>query len=182
MAWILRLALTAPYAMISEHSSQSDCFYPKNNHDHSSRTSDKLQPRYPDFMIGSQVYSLINKRHLSLIFTLISTHKTEAHTNALHLANLRINCCCRQTRRSCDHWRKPEKNQTSDISVVHDERKGCTAVITFGVEEGKTVRGCLDYLITCALMRLGMRACVLYISVCMCVSHQPTHSHLHKPF
>lgn len=64
-------------------------------------------------MIGSQVHSLINKRYLSLIFKPISTHKTEAHTNALHLTNLRINCCCRQTWRSCDHRRKPEKNQTS---------------------------------------------------------------------
>lgn len=123
-------------------------------------------------MIGSQVHSLINKRHLSLIFKPISTHKTEAHTNALHLTNLRINCCCRQTWRSCDHRRKPEKNQTSDISAVHDERKGCTAVITFGVEEGTTVRGCLGYLITCALMRLGIRA--LHFRVHMCVP--PAHS------
>lgn len=113
LAWILRLAITAPYAMIGEHSFKSDCFYPKNNHDHSPWTSETLQPGIQTVMIGSQVHSLINKRHLSLIFKRISTHKTEAHTNALHLTNLRINCYCRQTWHSCDHRRKPEKNQTS---------------------------------------------------------------------
>lgn len=54
------------------------------------------------------------------------------------------------------HHGEPEKNQTSDISIVQAERKGCTAVITFGGEGGNTVRGCLGYLIACALICVRM--------------------------
>lgn len=77
------------------------------------------------------------------------------------------------------HHREPEKNRTHDISIVQAERKGCTAVITFGGEEGNTVRGCLGYLIACAFMCERMPGCVRYI--CVCVFPRPPHSHLHKP-
>lgn len=97
----------------------------------------------------------------------MSTHTTD-HTNPICLANLRINYCVGKHGEAVTTEEKPEKNQTPDISVVRDERKGCTAVITFGVDEGKTARGCLGYLIMCALMRLRMRACALYIRAYAC--------------